>query len=440
VDLRSSEFEELSLLAISRFADNCRENGHVLCTSPGACERTLESAIQRVDFDSRARQFDLGSSTQPPATEPPAHTWSTAALLKVVVKQLFDEPAWSRTAHQRTVWLTSALARLGERGLPADAVVRTYFGPRIRRQIVFEVVGAWKAVAAGKIELNDIPPALRDWLTLVSEDEVTDEFIYHCLTGPLSDAVEAWIQNGALAHIIGWRHGAQIVDVAPEDRVVIGGLDATRWLIDRFTRTALDDWFRPSLDWELAYISDPRATARVVGVSPSMIAERPVSESMVTSAISRRTREPSFNDEVFGGMTRVDVMENVIALSLRDERSAALELIRKAVEVVPSDLEFEQALAFLQIPDSCLESERRFHAMRGRRGVREELLTASLAICAIRQGRTSEAVAALGELATSADSRPYLLWAPATLTDDEPELYRTSLADWSSQVMVALNP
>ena len=82
------------------------------------------------------------------------------------------------------------------------------------------------------------------------------------------------------------------------------------------------------------------------------------------NAISRRTREPSLSDEVFGGMTRTEIMENVVALSLRDERSAALELIRKAVEVAPADLEFEQALAFLQIPDSCLESQRRFLAMR----------------------------------------------------------------------------
>jgi hypothetical protein len=269
---------------------------------------------------------------------------------------------------------------------------------------------------------------------------MADELIYHCLTGPLSEAVDEWMHNAALAHIIAWRHDAEVVEILPEDRIVKGGLDATRWLVDRFSRTALDEWFRSSLDWELAYLSEPVATARAVGVNASWIAERPVSEPMVISAISRRTREPSLDDEVFGGMTRAEIMENVIALSLRDERSAALELIRKAVEVAPTNLEFEQALAFLQIPDSCPESERRFHAMRGRRGAREGLLTASIAICAIRQGRASDAIAALDELSTSTDSRPYLLWRPTTLTDDEPALYQTSLTDWSSRVMAAISP
>ncbi|SBS77685.1 hypothetical protein MHPYR_470019 [uncultured Mycobacterium sp.] len=440
VEPNAIESAAIVLEALKRFAQDCREADHSFCTLPGACERTLAGEIDRADFDARARRYDLASLTFPPTSEPPSHTWSTAALFRVVVKTLFDEPAWSLFAHQRTVWLTSALARLGERGIPADAVVRTYFGPRIRRQIIFEVVGAHRAIARGKVRLLQIPRALRDWLELVPHRETSDELLYDCLTGSLSTQIESWIQHGALVHLIAWRRNAEMIQVAPEDRVVDGGFDATRWLVDRFTRTRLDDWHRASLDWELAYLSEPLATARTVGVSANVISERPVSESMVVRAISRRTREPAFNDEVFGGMTHVEIMENVIALVLRDERSAALELIGKAVEVAPGDLEFEQTLAFLQIPDHCSESEKRLLALRSRRGVRQGLVAASVAICAIRQGRATDAVAVLTELKASADTGRYWLWSPATLLDEEPVLSEaSSLADWSAAVLTVIH-
>ena len=410
-----------------------------MCDPPGACDRALENAIQRSHFDLSARQFDLAHASIPPSFEPPAHTWSTSALFRVVTQTLLDEPAWSKSAHRRTVWLTSALARLGERGIPADAIVRTYFGSRIRRQMVIEIVGAYIALKRERARVNQIPPHLREWFSLVPESRDLEDLLGQCLAGSLSDAVEEWIQHGAIAHVIGWNRNADRVEVAPEDRVVRGGVDATRWLIDRFTRTLLDDWSRSSLDWELAYLSEPEATARTVGVAATFIAERPVSESMVIRAIARRTREPSLNDEVFGGMAPVELLENVIALTLRDERSAALELARKAVEFSPSRMEFEQALAFLLIPESSTEAERRLIAMRGRRGAPEGLLTACLAICKIRRGQGIETLNDLRDLSIGRDDERFWLWTAESLTESEPALQNTSLAEWATSVLVLLD-
>ena len=427
--------DDVAIRAFVYFAEHCEEGGHVMCNYDGSCEQALDNAIQRARFDLMARQFDLARLVIPPASEPPKHTWPTSVLFRVVKQTLIDEPAWSKSAHRRTVWLTSALARLGERGIPADAVVRTYFGTRIRRQMVIEIVGAYTAVATGRVTFNEIPRTLRDWFPLVPEGGNRDELLAHCLAGPLSDTIEDQIQHGAIVHVIGWRRHAERVEVAPEDRVVEGGLDATRWLIDRFTRTALDEWFRSSLDWELANLSDSEATARTAGVPAVLVAERPVSESMVVEAIGRRTREPSLGDEVFGGMAPVELLDNVIALTLRDERSAALELIRKAVEVSPARLEFEQALAFLLIPDSPTEAERRLLSMRGRRGAPEELLTACLAICKLREGHVSEMLASVGDLARSSDLRRYWLWTAESLAGAELDLYQTSLPEWATNVL-----
>jgi hypothetical protein len=431
--------DEFAVRAFEHFAEDCRDSGHAMCEPPGSCDRALDNAKQRSDFDLAARQFDLGSSSIPSSIEPPAHTWPSSALLRVVTQTLFEQPAWSRSAPRRTLWLTSALARLGERGIPADAIVRTYFGTRIRRDMVIEIVGAYSAVKRGRATLDQIPPTLRDWFPLIPESSEPDELLAQCLSGPMSDAIDDWIQHGALAHVIGWKRKAEFVDVDPEDRVVQGGVDATRWLIDRFTRTMLDDWSRSSLDWELAYLSEPEATARAVGVAATLISERPVSESMVIRAIARRTREPSLNDEVFGGMIPVELMENVIALTLRDERSAALELARKALEFSPLQMEFEQAVAFLLIPDNPTEAERRLTSMHGRRGAPEGLLTACLITCKIRLGLSIETLNDLRDLSTGSGERGFWLWTADSLTEDEPTLQQTSLAEWATSLLALIH-
>jgi len=297
--------------------------------------------------------------------------------------------------------------------------------------MVIEIVGAYVAVKRGRATINQVPSTLREWFDLVPESQDFDELLAQCLGGPMSDVIEDWIQNSALAHIIGWKRNAEALNVDPEDRVVQAGVDATRWLVDRFTRTMLDDWSRSSLDWELAYLLEPEATARAVGVVAPLISERPVSESMVMCAIARRARERSLSDEVFGGMVPGELMENVIALALRGERLAALELVRKALEYSPSQMEFEQAVAFLIIPDNPTEALRRLASMHGRRGAPEKLLTACSAMCNVRLGLDAETLDDLRDLSTDSDERRFWLWSAESLTVDEPLLQQNSLADWA---------
>jgi hypothetical protein len=66
VELRTTESDEVALRALTQFAQNCADNGHSLCTSPGACHRTLESAMERADFGSNARRYDLGTHISQP--------------------------------------------------------------------------------------------------------------------------------------------------------------------------------------------------------------------------------------------------------------------------------------------------------------------------------------------------------------------------------------
>jgi hypothetical protein len=138
-------------------------------------------------------------------------------------------------------------------------------------------------------------------------------------------------------------------------------------------------------------------------------------------------------------MLPIEVMENVIALTLRDERSAALELARKAVEFSPARMEFEQALAFLLIPENPNEAERRLRSMQGRRGAPEGLLTACFAICKVRQGLGVQALSELRDLSTDADDRRFWLWRVESLNENEPTLQETSLAEWATSALAMLD-
>lgn len=435
MDLSAVELEQTSLRALHRYARQCRDTDHRDCDPPGICEQAWEAAAQKIDFDAAARQYDIGAQRRPPAVEQPAHTWSTVALFRVVVRQLFNERPWAQMAFRRTVWLTSALAKLGERGIPPDAVIRTYFGTRICRAMTLEIVSAKMALLDGRVTIDQLPPQVRDWLPHLPARQTFDELAIESLTGPFAEDMQQWIRHAALAHLLDWRHDAQLVDIAPEDCAVPAGAEATRWLVDRFTRTALDDWFRSSLDWELAYRSDPLGTSRAVGVSPNVIAERPISEAMVINAIGRRIREPSSHDEVFAGMSRVEVMDNIIGLSLRHERQAALALTRKALQVRPTDSDFGQAMAFLLIPVNTVVARHRLLELRVSRGDSDPLINACLAICALREGGHADAVDGLKALAALDEAFSCWLWTPETLTSPEPELGEFSISEWASEVL-----
>ena len=87
------------------------------------------------------------------------------------------------------------------------------------------------------------------------------------------------------------------------------------------------------------------------------------------------SREQSLHDEVFGRMTPEELMNNVIALTMRDERSAALELVRKAVGSVRPGWS-SPGVGVLLIPECPGDAERRLVSMRGRMRAVEGLITA----------------------------------------------------------------
>src|SRR5699024_8602775 len=88
----------------------------------------------------------------------PDPSWSTPALLTLVRNLVSPEARASRTERERVLLATSALARLGERGISVDAVMRTCRRRVLRRAAFLNVAIGWLEFQRGR-GLDDDDPA-----------------------------------------------------------------------------------------------------------------------------------------------------------------------------------------------------------------------------------------------------------------------------------------
>ena len=184
-DPSKAEVAAVTVAALERQAEWCGDNGHEPCNGSLLCERVASYQVGRASFDSRARSFDVGALAAEYAGREPSAAWPTTALLRVVHDGLERVP-WSSGAFRRSVMITSALARLGERGIPADAIVRLCVGPLLARRITVHVVHALADLRRAEVAEEDLPWQLRGWLPTFAQLPNMDEsgLLMSALTGP----------------------------------------------------------------------------------------------------------------------------------------------------------------------------------------------------------------------------------------------------------------
>lgn len=236
-----AEIAAVTAAAVRRDAQWCGHSAHDPCEGSLLCERVAAHEAQQASFDSEARSFDVGAVAAAYRGREPSAVWPTTALLRVVHDGLERVP-WRSEAFHRSVMITSALARLGERGIPADAIVRLCIGPLLARRVTVHVVHALAATRRREVTEEQLPWQLRGWLPSFAHLPDMDEsgLMMSALTGPGVAELTQWIDEAALSHLIVWQRDAHRVRVDPEDRVMPGGVDATRWIFDRFTNTRLE--------------------------------------------------------------------------------------------------------------------------------------------------------------------------------------------------------
>jgi hypothetical protein len=137
-------------------SEKCAEEGHALCSPSPPCFLLREQLRSQAAHDADARAYDIGLLSRE-WTGMPTVEWPVVALIGLVRRRLSQAP-WVRDAFERHVQITSALARLGEHGIPADAIIRRCLRAPLRRALLTCLGTVLEAIAVGDLEASHLPP------------------------------------------------------------------------------------------------------------------------------------------------------------------------------------------------------------------------------------------------------------------------------------------
>jgi hypothetical protein len=157
----------------------CADAGHVVCLSPSACEKFADSASRTANAENRATSFDARRAALERRDEMPDHSWTTTELLARVEELFRAQP--NIDGPFRTIAITTGLARLGERGLPVDWLVRDRIGPGLIRRVILGIA-------------EDAPP---------NHDPKKDlsQVFVDSLSGKTSTMGRRWIEEASISDI-----------------------------------------------------------------------------------------------------------------------------------------------------------------------------------------------------------------------------------------------
>lgn len=396
----------------------------------------------------RAHAFDARQQLLEQRGSLPSDLWTTAALLRLVRDEL-TTPPWDRTDEFSSgLRATSALARLGERGLPPDALVRTGLGTDLRRAVTRATLQlVWtRAERPGA----RVPESVRPWLEallscpdqVVPATEAAPRFSVlssTALAGDFKDVVDGWLVTACMRDLVAWTFDGTAAPALDEDDLALrGGEEAVRWVCERFSATSLADWSRCSLEWELRQLADAAGTADDAGVIRPLLDERVVVRDELVGELAHRLARPTAKDPLVGGLTRGELQEHVLSLLNSGGVSAATALLRDAVRLRPGDDELRNMLGFCLVASAPSEALLHLDRATANSDLSAELLRANRAAAALRTGDRAAAIDLLVDLRDSGSDQVYLLWDPnevIDLTAEPAAIQEVSAAEWARSVL-----
>lgn len=423
--------------ALLQYEEACQGSGHRLCRGQMTCARGLDAIGEWQREQRAATHFDVGRELLERRGEMPSHQWPTSILLAYVADQLKRQPnldpLWRATS------ITTALARLGERGLPADCMVRTCMGPELLRHIILVSANVWCDIAEGSISRAEVPE-LEGWLQAVDGDPAISGswtgdrgwVITRSLQGAPRERGEGWMKDAALTHLLAWRLDDYTkTEVGAEDVVLPCGAVGARWIYERFTKTYADDWSEASRSWEAAFRTDPGAVARCTGVPEEVLQERVVTEEQLNRSILRSVTRTSTTARV-DGLSVEEVVEIALVQLEEGFHKGARQLADKASRQVPQHgyLRLLRAFSHLPIePSVSRDVWQRTLALGEVDGDESHILRADIAASHLMEGSFSLAIEEVSKIPRNGTKAKAWLWDPVSLPD-EPRVCHSALEVW----------
>jgi hypothetical protein len=424
--------EELAAAAASYFADACERSGHSL--SPGRNEncrcRTLANRLEDERLARiKAETFDVSKihlTSVSGADALPGVDWHPAALFHTFENGVLSPPWLDKSACRRETRLTLALARIGEFGVPPDAIVRVGFGRRIKAAVNSHVMGAVSA----EDSLDRLPVALGGWLELVAEtldnpavdaSEPSKLFaMFHAFNrGPYAERVERWIASAPIDRLLSWSYTEEKdVDLREEDMNIRGGHEAIHWLVDRFTHTHYSDWYRASLYWELRFAANPEATAAEAGLPLSLLSQRPSHAGLLVESIVSRASYALDHELLIGDVSGEELSSYVVALLRNRAVDQAVTVLRSVLDKFPGLQRVRSMLGFCLIPKDPEGALEQIDKCAQEVGGGTALLLANRAAAYMRLGQMGRAQDVLRNVRKFRDVETYILWNPLDLLSE----------------------
>lgn len=415
--------------AVIAYEEACHASTHALCEGAMTCQEGLRALGEIWHSQQLSMAFDANRDAVARRGEMPGHDWPTPTLMRVVHDAILAQP--TIRGHHRATVITMGLARLAERGVPADCIVRSCAGPALLRRIIVTVSGVWAATKNGAIDHREVPE-LEDWFRLlegcpgISSLENPDVVLVstRALSGSVRQAAEDWLATASITHIIGWRiEGCLHVTPEDDDLTLPCGSSGTRWVYDRFTKTYLSDWNPESLDWEAAFISHPSEVAAAVGIRQTMLNERRVAEEALAKARLNVLLGTS-SSVMVDGMTVSEVFETVLSLLESGNLTAARDFARRAFQARPGVEALRLAYGFCLVPVQPNEAESILQPLPEDGSYCTVLRLNRAAIALMREDVS--AARSLAERSLDADDEPPAwLWDPVSLPRAPQVIYCT---------------
>ncbi|WP_138945663.1 lipopolysaccharide assembly protein LapB [Plantibacter sp. M259] len=396
----------------------------------------LDQMIVATKSREEAAKFDAGRERLHLRHEQPNENWTTSALLRTARDLLLTPP--TSNPWWRSIAITTALARLGERGLSADIVVRTGFARDLVKLIVRDAALFWSASDLEGTGEVSVPDVLAPWVALLESDsslvrhrgELPPHIASVALAGDVGAIAEEWVRRAAIGHIVGWRVDDYLrVERQPADLVLPGGRDATLWVTDRFTVTYVPEWHTSSLQWEQIFNAEPAETAKATGVPLALLEERTITGDMLNGAL--RAKLVDRVDEQFEQRELGDSSIAALAGLLEaGQYTPALKMAQKFHEAQPQALHFAMAYAFCLIaidPDRAIASLHSLQIPEDNAGsmIRE----ANLATCALKKGEVEMALHYTANLARDPGHTAWL-WDPTSVVSGDPQVRYWTIGEW----------
>lgn len=421
---------------IQAFTTACAGSGHAVCQAPQTCERMAAESetLERTDRQSAGYDARLLAITR--RRQLPDHSWKTSELVTRVEELLHSQP--NLDGPFRTISITTGLARLGERGLSPDWLVRTHIGPSLIRRIVLAATSVWHEIHRGEMDRSQVPE-LHGWLDGVDIDAPKDydpdrdrsRLITSSLAGATFERGSRWVKEASMSDIAAWRLTDYTCSPPElEDMALPGGRTATRWLYERITRTYHAEWSPESWAWEAAYIEHPTDVARRAGVGLPILEERVCTQSQLTRAASAYVLEDL--GEILPGMSRNEFVELVAHHLESGHHADARALSEAALGARPGDDSVRSIFAFCWLPIDPRRSREIIAATRENRTMSNAVRHVNVASSYLAEDDADSAISAVRLLKESSDGTgdSAWLWDPRTLAS-QPRVTFIAPSQWA---------